>query len=388
MNRRELGESVPTHPVAATVTNHTPTPRRNPTLAGFLALGLFWGAWAAVLPSVQEATGVSKGALGVAMLFVTVGSLPAMLFVAGPLVDRFGVRAVALTCAAFACATTLPGLATTLPVLIVTLALTGAASGTLDVAINASAARIEADSGKRLMPLAHGLYSVGILLGAVGAGLARGAGSSREPILLVIAALIGLTALWTGRQRGPISHVETRGLRFGRALVWIGVVGAAAFVVEGGMESWSALFLEQRLHAEPSVSGLGPGVFGASMAAGRFFGQAAHRVSDRVLLAGGSAVSAVGCAIAATAPNAPVALVGFAIGGAGISLNAPIVFGAAGRKAATAVATVTTVGYVGLLVGPPLVGGIAQALDLRASFLALAVIAAAVAVGATRLRLD
>jgi len=182
--------------------------------------------------------------------------------------------------------------------------------------------------------------------------------------------------------------VETRGLRFGRALVWIGVVGAAAFVVEGGMESWSALFLEQRLHAEPAVSGLGPGVFGASMAAGRFFGQVAHRISDRVLLAGGSAVSAVGCAIAATAPNAPVALVGFAIGGAGISLNAPIVFGAAGRKAATAVATVTTLGYVGLLVGPPLVGGIAQAIDLRASFVALALIAAAVAVGATRLRLD
>ena len=143
---------------------------------------------------------------------------------------------------------------------------------------------------------------------------------------------------------------------------WIGIVGAAAFVVEGGIESWSALFLEQQLHAEPSVSGLGPGVFGASMAAGRFFGQAAHRISDRALLAGGGAVSAVGCVIAATAPNAPLALVGFAIGGAGISLNAPIVFGRRpGRKAASAVATVTTLGYVGLLVGPPLVGGIAQA---------------------------
>jgi MFS family permease len=142
------------------------------------------------------------------------------------------------------------------------------------------------------------------------------------------------------------------------------------------------------LHARPSVSGLGPGVFGASMAAGRFFGQAAHRISDRALLAGGGAVSAVGCLIAATAPNAPLALVGFAIGGAGISLNAPIVFGAAGRKAASAVATVTTLGYVGLLVGPPLVGGIAQAIDLRASFVTLAVVAALVAVCATRLRLD
>ena len=69
-------------------------PRRNPTLAGFLALGLFWGAWAAVLPSVQEATGASKGALGLAMLFVSVGSIPSMFFLAAPAVRRFGARAV------------------------------------------------------------------------------------------------------------------------------------------------------------------------------------------------------------------------------------------------------------------------------------------------------
>jgi hypothetical protein len=373
--------------VSDTVTNHTTTPRRNPTLAGFVALGLFWGAWAAVLPSVQEATGVSKGALGIAMLFVTVGSLPAMLFVAGPLVDRFGVRAVALTCAAFACATTLPGLATTLPVLIVTLAVAGAASGALDVAINASAARIEADSGKRLMPLAHGLYSVGILLGAVGAGLARGAGSSREPILLVIAALIGITALWTGRERGPITHVETRGLRFGRALVWIGIVGAAAFVVEGGMETWSALFLEQRLHAEPSVSGLGPGVFGASMAVGRFYGQGTH-LGDRTLLVGSGLLAAAGCFLAAVAPSAPVALAGLALGGAGVALYAPIVFGAGGRRGASAVATVTTLGYFGLLIGPALVGGVAQVTSLRGSFVVLALVAGTVGLAARRAKLD
>src|SRR5947208_17042894 len=117
-------------------------PRRGPTLAAFLALGLFWGAWASVLPSVQRATGVDKGTLGLALLFVTLGSIPTMLFVAGPLVDRFGVRAVTATSAAFAVATILPGLATSVPALIVALALTGAATGAMDVAMNASAARI------------------------------------------------------------------------------------------------------------------------------------------------------------------------------------------------------------------------------------------------------
>ena len=122
------------------------------------------------------------------------------------------------------------------------------------------------------------------------------------------------------------------------------------------------------------------------MAAGRFYGQAT-RFFDRTLLAGGAALASVGCVLAATAPSAPVALAGFALGGAGISLNAPVVFGAAGRVSASAVASVTTLGYVGLLVGPPLVGGMAQALSLRGSLLVLAAIAAAVAAAATRLRI-
>jgi len=364
-------------------------PRRLPTLGAFVTLGLFWGAWAAVLPSVQEATGTSKAALGLAMLFVALGALPAMLFVAGPAVDRFGVRAVALFCAALAGATTLPGLASSLPALILALTASGAASGALDVGINANVSRIESATGRRLMPLAHALYSSGILVGAVAAGLARSAGVGREPILLAVALLIATTSLLLARDPARLEAPRARRRpSFERALVMIGLVGAAAFVVEGGTESWSALFLERQLHAQPDVSGLGPGVFGAAMAAGRFLGQTLQR-SDRELLAGGALGGCGGCLLVALAPSAPVALVGFAVAGAGISLNAPVVFGAAGRNrrdAASAVATVTTLGYLGLLVGPPLVGGAGELTSLRGSFLLLAGIAAAVAAAATRLR--
>ncbi|HZU20766.1 MAG TPA: MFS transporter [Gaiellaceae bacterium] len=363
-------------------------PRRSTTLAGFFVLGLFWGAWASVLPSVQEATGISKGALGVAMLFVSFGSIPAMFLLAAPAAERFGARAAALGAAAFAVATTLPGLATSFPVLVVTLTATGAASGVLDVSINANAGRIESATGARLMPLAHGLYSVGILAGAVGAGLARGAGAAREPILLTVSACVAVAAAAASSDRAPVRAETVQRVRIARGLVLVGLLGAAGFVVEGGIEGWSALFLERQLHAHPSVSGLGPGVFGASMAAGRFLGQAAPRIADRLLLSGSAAVGAAGCALAALSPSPAVGLVGFALGGAGVSLNAPIVFGLAGRRgdAATAVATVTTIGYLGLLVGPPLVGLVAQVSSLRVSFLALAAIAAGVAAAATRLR--
>jgi MFS family permease len=359
-------------------------PRRAPTLAAFLALGLFWGAWASVLPSVQRATGASKGTLGFALLFITLAAIPSMLFVAGPLVARFGLRAVTATCAAFAAATTLPGLASSVPALIAALAATGAASGALDVAINANAARIEAVTGRRLMPLAHGLFSVGVLVGAVSAGFARGAGAGREPILLAVSGVIALVALWTSTERGPIQSGDpAHGITLGRALLFIGLIGAGGFIVEGGIESWSALFLERELHSHPSVSGLGPGFYAAAMATGRLSGQWI-KLSDRAMLVGGGAVAAVGCALSAAAPNPGIALAGFVLGGLGVSLNAPVVFGAAGRRSASAVATVTTMGYGGLLLGPPLMGGIGQLASLRASFVVLGGIAAAVAVAATR----
>jgi MFS family permease len=343
-----------------------------------------------VLPGVQHATGASKGALGVAMLFVSLGSIPVMFFIAPRAIERFGARAVAAGCSAFAIATLLPGLATTLPTLILALLLCGMGSGLVDVSINANVGRIENATGRRLQPLAHGTYSVGVLVGAVGAGLARNGGVGREAILATVAICIALTALAVTTDHATVHAGQARGFRFARGLLLVGAVGAVAFVVEGGMESWSALFLERQLHARPAISGLGPGVFGGSMALGRFFGQAAGRFSDRILLGGGAVLAAVGCTVAAAAPSAPVGLVGFALAGAGISLNAPIVFGFAGRRhdAGTSVATVTAIGYVGLLVGPPLVGGIAQATSLRVSFAVLAAVAAAVALGATRLRFD
>jgi MFS family permease len=378
--------------MTAAVTTHDDRALLRGTLAGFCALGLFWGAWAAVLPSVQTATGATNGTLGVALFFIAVGSLPAMLFLAGPAVDRFGSRAVSLSCAVFAAVTLVPGFATSVPALAAALVLTGAASGILDVGINANAARIETRSGKRVMPLAHGLYSTGVLVGAVGAGLARGAGVGREPILVAVAALIGLTALLLRSDDDPPPLVSRprRRVRLEHGLLVLGLVAGAAFVVEGGTESWSALFLERQLNAEPAVSGLGPGVFGAAMAAGRFFGQGTRR-GDRTLLVGGSLLAAGGCTIVAVSPGAPLALLGFAVAGAGISLNAPVVFGVAGRgriDAAGAIATVTTIGYLGLLIGPPFVGGIAQAGSLRISFLALAAIAAVVAVAASRISLQ
>ncbi len=365
-------------------------PSRAPALAGFTGLGLFWGAFSSLLPAIQRSTGASKGELGIALLFITIGSLPAMLLT-GRAVDRYGSRVAGFACALFAAGTALPGLATSVVALSAALVVAGAGSGALDVAVNARVARIEEQTKRRLMPLAHALYSVGVVVGAVGAGVAREVGAPRESIMLAVAAVLAAVA---AANRGPDdspARAAAPRLHVDRALLAIGLIGAVAFVVEGGLESWSALFLDREHDSSPAVSGLGPGLFALAMAAGRFSAQGAHRAHDRPLLVAGAVTAALGAAIVAASPNAPVALGGFALGGAGVSLAAPILFGAAGRgreHTGSAVATVTTLGYLGFLVGPPLMGGVSSAAGLRIGMLMLAGFALLVAAGARTLPPD
>ena len=159
-------------------------------------------------------------------------------------------------------------------------------------------------------------------------------------------------------------------------------------MIEGGIENWSALYLETDLDASPAVSGLGPGCFAAAMVGGRLLGQWLElRVGDRRLLSVGALVGSGGLLLAAVAPTVPFALLGFALGGAGVSVAAPTLFGAAGRGASdaergSAVASVTTISYLGFLVGPPLIGAVSGATDLRVGIGLLAGIAFLLAVAA------
>ncbi len=360
------------------------------THAAFAAFGAFWGAWAAVLPAIQQQTHASKATLGLALVGFAVGSVPTMLL-AGRAVDRFGGGAVAAMCAAFAAGAALPGLAHSTLALAAALVAAGAGSGAFDVAVNARASRLEHTTGARVLIAAHAFYAAGVVVGAVAAGLARSAGASPEDVLAVAAlALVGVALALALDRVAPARDTSAR-LRLRRALLLLGVVGAACAIVESGLESWSALFLERTFDARPAISGLAPGLFGGAMALGRFSGHALGRLTgDLALFSGGLLLTAAGLALAAAAPGIPVALAGFAVGGAGISLTAPLLFRAAGRAgggSGGAIATMTTLTYSGFVLGPPLVGGIAQLGGLRASFAALAGAAAVVAVAAPRVHL-
>ena len=184
------------------------------------------------------------------------------------------------------------------------------------------------------------------------------------------------------------------GLSLSRAAIPLGIACAAAFVIEGGIENWGALFLERELDAEPGVSALAPASFGAAMMLGRLSGQwLERRLGDTVLLMSSFSVALVGLVgRGGRSERRRWPSPAFFVGGAGISTAAPALFGAGGRNATPdqrgrAVATVTTIGYLGFLVGPPFVGGAAEAVGLRAAFAALALVAVALIIATPRLGL-
>jgi hypothetical protein len=303
------------------------------------------------------------------MLCIALAALPAML-VSGRLADVFGARLVPVFLVLFGAVAMLPGLARSVPMLILFLAGVGIATGFLDIAINAHAARLETRHGIRIMDGLHAAFSAGVVGGGVGAGLSRGAGAHPAAILAVVALVGALTALANLGPYPPLAPPQRR-VRLARPLLIVGLVLALAFLVENGLEAWSALFLERTLHSSPAVSGLGPGLFAAAMVTGRVLAQKVEwpSVAGRMLFAGLAA--AAGLAVSATAQHAAVALAGFVIAGGGLALSAPTLFGVAGRVGGGALSTVAILGYLGFVAGPALIGAVSGASSLRGGFLFL-----------------
>ncbi|HEX6618132.1 MAG TPA: MFS transporter [Solirubrobacteraceae bacterium] len=360
-------------------------------LGGFAAFGVFWGAWGATLPAVQSHARVDDGQLGIALLCIGAGALVSMR-PAGTLVDRWAAPALPATLAAFAGAAALPGLATSTAGLCAALLVLGATSGAVDVAINAEGVRTEAATSRPVLSLAHGTFSACVVGGSLAAGGLRAAGAGPETVLVLVGLVVAVTAAVLLRApaaggRQPAARAARAALRpVPRLLLVLGGLCALAFFVENAWQSWGAVHLESDLGASPALGALAPALFAGAAASSRLGGHAlAGRVSELTLLRGGAALGAAGTLVGALAPVAGLALVGVLIAGAGISICAPVLFSIAGRDAdeavrGAAVSIVTTIAYLGFLVGPAAVGLLASATALETSLAAVAAVALALAV--------
>jgi len=312
------------------------------------------------------------------------------MLLAGRLADVFGARLVAVFLLFFGAVEWLPGLAHSVPMLVLFLAVVGIGTGLLDIAINAHAARLEALHGIRIMDGLHAAFSGGVLVGGISSGLLRRAGAHPAWILAGVGLLTALTALANLGPYPPLAPRRRRA-RLARPLLIVGLVLALAFLVENGLEAWSALFLERTFDSSPAISGLGPGLFAGAMLTGRLLAQKVEwpSVVGRMLVAGLAA--AAGLALAATAQQAGVALAGFVIAGGGLALSAPTLFGLAGRVGGeggrgAALSTVAILGYLGFVAGPALIGAVSGASSLRGGILFLCAVAVILAACAPILR--
>jgi MFS family permease len=239
--------------------------------------------------------------------------------------------------------------------------------------------------------LAHAFFSGVVVFSSVSTGVLRWAGAEPSVVFALAAVLVlsAAAAMRTGAERWTPPPAEDRPRFLQRVPGWVlalGGLGALAYWIENAWESWSALHLERTLDTAPAVSALGPALFATAMTVGRVF---VHRLArpgtERIVLVAGAVTAGIGSAIAALAGSPLVALGGIVVAGSGCSVCGPTVLSIAGRAAdvrrrATIVGSMTTVMYLGFLVGPAAVGGLAELTTLRISLGAVAALAFVLAI--------
>jgi MFS family permease len=354
----------------------------------FAAFGSFWGVWGASVPRVQHQAGISDGQLGFALVFVGAGALPAMLVV-GRALDRWGLKVAALVIGALGVVGAVLALtAVNLASLCVGLAVVGATSGAADVAMNAVAGRAEKIAGRPVITRAHGIFSSLVVLASLATGLASAASL---PLALPFVAVSVLSlvagasmlrklpagAAVQGHDSGAATDSSSSGGWRIVPFLLIGVLGALAFASENAHQSWSAVFAHNELHSGVGLSAVAPAVFAGTVAITRFAIGGLKATHAHIVLLAGALAAAAGAALIAAAPTMLIAVLGLAAAAAGTAVLFPTLLGIVSRNVeeyhrGRATSVVTTMSYLGFLLGPVYVGLWAEAVGLRGAMVAVA----------------
>lgn len=349
------------------------------TRAAFLVAGFGLACWAPLVPLAKARLGVDDGTLGLLLLCLGLGSVAAMQF-AGPFTSRVGARPAVIV-GGIGQAALLPFLAFAPDgwTMAVSLLLFGGFLGVIEVGMNVHAVEVEKRAGRPLMSGFHGLFSIGGFIGAsmmtviLSAGLGAVTGTLIASALMIAALLLAAPRfIATPKAEEAPLLVVPRGI-----VVLLALLAALTFLTEGAILDWSALLLSGKGLIPTAQAGLGYSVFAVAMTFGRLTGDAVvARLGDRRTMVWGGLLAIAGYAVLLTAPVAGVAFLGFLLIGLGASNTVPVLFRQAGAQTAMpsglAIASVTTVGYAGILAGPAGVGFVAQAIGLPNAFWMLA----------------
>ncbi|MFE6487199.1 MFS transporter [Streptomyces sp. NPDC057757] len=363
-------------------------------LTAFFALdGFLFAGWVVRIPAIKEQTSSTAGTLGLALLGVSVGAVLTMM-ITGRLCQRYGSHRVTVACAVLlSLSVALPPLAHSALALGAALFVLGVGYGGINVAMNSAAVDLVAALRRPVMPSFHAAFSLGGMVGAGLGGLVAGQLSPTRHLLglTVIGLLVTVIAGRRLLRYEPLAPPDrtraeksakrrldgrTRGL-----VVVFGLIALCTAYGEGALADWGALHLKEDLDAHPGIAAAGYSCFALAMTIGRLSGTTLlERLGrTRTLVAGGT-TAALGMLLAALAPSVWAALLGFAVTGLGLANIFPVAIERAGALAGpSGVATASTLGYGGMLLGPPAIGFMADWYSLPTALTSVAALAAVAA---------
>ena len=361
----------------------------------FFLSGLCFSSWASRIPSIQHDLQLSEAGLGAVLLSLPLG-LMMSLPLAGYLVARFGSRIIVISSAIFyACTLPFIGFAQQSWQLMAVLFMFGLGGNMLNIAMNTQAVGVEAIYNRSIMASMHGIWS---LAGFTGAAIGTFMISQhiQPPYHFLAISAVALLIIVCAWSYTLAADTNTRidqpiFVKPDKSLLNLGIIAFCCMICEGTMFDWSGVYFQNVVKAKAAWIGAGYTAFMSTMAAGRFIADwLVTRFGIKKILQTSGVVIATGLSVAVIFPYITTSIVGFILVGAGVSSVVPLVYSAAGKSKkvspGVALAAVSTIGYLGFLLGPPMIGFIAQASSLRVSFVVIALLGLTTTVVASRTR--
>jgi len=345
--------------------------------AFFFGQGLTFSSWASRIPDIKNALQLSDGQLGGLLLGLPAGQLTGLML-SGYLVARFGSKQVlSIACILYPASLMLVGLANTSLALFFALYAMGVFGNFYNISVNTQAVAVERLYGRSIMASFHGVWSLaGFTGGIIGALMVN---CNISPMMhfvftfclvMCLVQFVRFYILPRDRKTSMKASVFTMP---DKSVILLGLIAFACMICEGTMFDWSGIYFETVVNTPVELSRLGFVAFMSMMAGGRFMADYfINRVGAQRMLRNSGIIILIGLAMSVAFPNIITSVIGFMMVGIGVSSVVPITYSMAGKSttmiSSAALASVSSIGFLGFLIGPPLIGFISESFGLRVAF--------------------
>lgn len=345
--------------------------------AFFFGQGLTFSSWASRIPDIKNVLQLSDGQLGGLLLGLPAGQLTGLL-ISGYLVAKYGSKQIlSIACILYPASLLLVGLASSSISLFFSLYVMGVFGNFFNIAVNTQAVAVEKLYGRSIMASFHGVWSLaGFTGGIIGSLMVAG---SVSPIIHFIATFCLVTILVQSARFYILPRDKKTTIKASvftlpdMSVVTLGVIAFAVMICEGTMFDWTGIYFETVVKTPIELSRLGFVAFMCMMATGRFGADYfITKLGPKLMLRASGIIILIGLLLSVAFPQITTATIGFMLVGIGVSSVVPITYSLAGKSttmiSSAALASVSSIGFLGFLIGPPLIGFLSEAFGLRIAF--------------------